>query len=184
MIKESKIDFKNLGESKEDTIYSKYNGSGAIFCATGGVMEAAVRSAYKFITGRDMKPLELKAVRGAKEGIKLASVDINGKKVNVAVAQGIKNAMNLLSKIKSKEPGFENIHFLEVMACPGGCVMGGGSPKAKGKKGIDQRLMKVYHQEYLRIINNFKLYIMNHLMENLVLIMLMSYFTLIIPIEK
>ena len=107
-------------------------------------MEAAVRSAYKFITGRDMKPLELKSVRGAKEGIKLASVDINGKKVNVAFAQGIKNAMNLLSKIKAKEPGFENIHFLEVMACPGGCVMGGGSPKAKGKKGIDQRLNATY----------------------------------------
>ena len=144
MIKEAKIDFKNLEESKGDTIYSEYSGGGAIFCATGGVMEAAVRSAYKFITGRDMKPLELKAVRGAKEGIKLASVDINGKKVNVAVAQGIKNAMDLLAKIKAKEPGFENIHFLEVMACPGGCVMGGGSPKAKGRKGIDQRLNATY----------------------------------------
>ena len=144
MIKEAKIDFKSLPESEGDTIYSEYSGGGAIFCATGGVMEAAIRSAYKFITGKEMIPLELKAVRGANEGIKTASVDINGIKVNVAVAQGIKNAMDLISKVESKEPGFENIHFLEVMACPGGCVMGGGSPKAKGKKVVEKRLNATY----------------------------------------
>lgn len=93
LIKDAKIDFKNLPESKGDTIYSEYTGGGAIFCATGGVMEAAVRSAYKFITGREMIPLELKAVRGTKDGIKTASVDINGFKLNVAVAQGTLNAM-------------------------------------------------------------------------------------------
>ena len=144
MIVDAKIDFKNLEETQLDTIYSEFTGGGAIFCATGGVMEAAVRSAYKFITGKDMVPMELKAVRGTKEGIKTATVDINGVKVNVAVAHGIKNAMDLLAKIKAKEPGFENIHFLEVMACPGGCVMGGGSPKAKGKKGVEQRLDATY----------------------------------------
>ena len=144
MIKDAKIDFKNLEETPLDTIYSEFTGGGAIFCATGGVMEAAVRSAYKFITGKDMVPMELKAVRGTKEGIKTAIVDINGIKVNVAVAHGIKNAMDLLAKIKAKEPGFENIQFLEVMACPGGCAMGGGSPKAKGKKGVEQRLDATY----------------------------------------
>ena len=144
MIKDAKIDFKNLEETPLDTIYSEYTGGGAIFCATGGVMEAAVRSAYKFITGKNMVPMELKPVRGTKDGIKTATVDINGIKVNVAVAHGIKNAMDLLSKIKAKEPGFENIHFLEVMACPGGCAMGGGSPKAKGKKGVEQRLDATY----------------------------------------
>jgi len=144
MIKEAKIDFKNLEETPLDTIYSEFTGGGAIFCATGGVMEAAVRSAYKFITGKDMVPMELKAVRGTENGIKTATVDINGIKVNVAVAHGIKNAMDLLAKIKNKEPGFETIHFLEVMACPGGCAMGGGSPKAKGKKGIEQRLDATY----------------------------------------
>ena len=147
MIKEAKIDFKNLEETPLDTIYSEYTGGGAIFCATGGVMEAAVRSAYKFITGKDMVPMELKAVRGTKDGIKTATVDINGIKVNVAVAHGIKNAMELLDKIKKKEPGFENIHFLEVMACPGGCAMGGGSPKAKGKKGVEQRLDATYNHD-------------------------------------
>ena len=144
MIIDAKIDFKNLEETPLDTIYSEYTGGGAIFCATGGVMEAAVRSAYKFITGKDMVPMELKAVRGTKDGIKVASVDINGIKVNVAVAHGIQNAMDLLAKIKAKEPGFEQIHFLEVMACPGGCAMGGGSPKAKGKKGVEQRLDATY----------------------------------------
>ena len=142
LIKDAKIDFKNLPESKGDTIYSEYTGGGAIFCATGGVMEAAVRSAYKFITGREMIPLELKAVRGTKDGIKTASVDINGFKLNVAVAQGTLNAMKLLSKIQ--EPGFENIHFLEVMSCPGGCAMGGGSPTAKGKKAEQKRLDATY----------------------------------------
>jgi NADH-quinone oxidoreductase subunit G len=144
MIKDAKIDFKNLEETPLDTIYSEFTGGGAIFCATGGVMEAAVRSAYKFITGKDMVPMELKAVRGTKDGIKVANVDINGIKVNVAVAHGIQNAMDLLAKIKAKEPGFEQIHFLEVMACPGGCAMGGGSPKAKGKKGVEQRLDATY----------------------------------------
>ena len=116
LIKDSKIDFKNLPEAKPDTIYSDYTGGGAIFCATGGVMEAAVRSAYKFITGKDMNPIDLKEVRGVDSGIKTATVDINGFKLNIAVAHGIKNAMDLLAKIKEKEPGFENIHFLEVMA--------------------------------------------------------------------
>ena len=144
LIKDAKIDFKNLPETEGDTIYSEYSGGAAIFCATGGVMESAVRSAYKFITGRDMKPIELKVVRGTKEGIKKATVDINGRKINIAVAQGGKNAMDLLAKIEAKEPGFEDIHFLEVMACPGGCVVGGGSPKAKGKKGIEKRLDAIY----------------------------------------
>ena len=144
MIKDAKIDFKNLPDTEGDTIYSEYSGGGAIFCATGGVMEAAVRSAYKFITGKDMVPFEFKAVRGTKNGIKTASIDINGKKINVAVAQGIKNAMEALAKIQAKEPGFEELHFLEVMACPGGCVMGGGSPKVKGKNGPEKRLEATY----------------------------------------
>ena len=144
LIKDSGIDFKNLPDTEPDTLYSEYTGGGAIFCATGGVMEAAVRSAYKFITGKDMNPIQLNEVRGTDEGIKVATVDINGFKLNLAVAHGIKNAMDLLAKIKNKEPGFENIHFLEVMACPGGCAMGGGSPRAKGPKGIQQRLDATY----------------------------------------
>ena len=144
MIKAAKIDFKNLEETKLDTIYSEFTGGGAIFCATGGVMEAAVRAAYKITTGKDMEPIDLKDVRGTKSGIKTATVDINGFKLNVAVAHGIKNAMDLIAKVRAKEPGFENLHFIEVMACPGGCVIGGGSPRPKGKKGETARLDATY----------------------------------------
>ena len=144
MIKEAGIDFENLEESELDTIYSKYTGGGALFCATGGVMESALRSAYKFITGKDMVPLKLKAVRGYENKIKTASIDINGVRINVAVAHGMKNAMELIEKIENKEEGFDNIHFVEVMACPGGCVIGGGSPKAKTNTNIEKRLNATY----------------------------------------
>ena len=144
MIKEAGIDFKNLKETELDTIYSNHTGGGSLFCATGGVMEAALRSAYKFITGKDMVPLKLNEVRGYENKIKTASIDINGKRINVAVAHGIINAMELIDKIEKKEKGFEDIHFVEVMACPGGCVIGGGSPKARTKTNIEKRLNATY----------------------------------------
>ena len=144
MIKEAGIDFQNLDETELDTIYSKHTGGGALFCATGGVMEAALRSAFKFITGKDMVPIRLKEIRGYENVIKTASIDINGKRINVAVVHGIKNAMDLIDKIEKKEKGFENIHFVEVMACPGGCVIGGGSPKAKSNNNIKKRLNATY----------------------------------------
>ena len=144
MIQEAGIDFANLKETELDSIYSNFTGGGAIFCATGGVMEAALRSAYKFLTGKNMVPLKLKAVRGYENKIKTASIDINGDRINVAVAHGIINAMELIDKIEKKEAGFENIHFVEVMACPGGCVIGGGSPKAKTNTVIEKRLNATY----------------------------------------
>ena len=144
MIQEAGIDFKNLKETELDTIYSKHTGGGALFCATGGVMESALRSAFKFITGKDMVPIQLKAVRGYENKIKTASIDINGRRINVAVAHGIINAMELIKKIENKEEGFENIHFVEVMACAGGCVIGGGSPKAKTNTNIEKRLNATY----------------------------------------
>ena len=144
MVKAAKIDFKSLPDTELDSIYSEASGGGAIFCATGGVMEAAIRAAHKFITGKEMVPINLLPVRGTKEGIKKATVDINGVKIDIAVAHGIKNAMLMLKNIKEKKEGFENIKFAEVMACPGGCVGGGGSPRPKGKKGIDQRIDATY----------------------------------------
>ena len=144
MIQEAGIDFENLEETKLDTIYSEYTGGGALFCNTGGVMESAIRSAYKIITGKDMVPLKLESLRGYDNSIKTASIDINGRKVNVAVAHGTKNAMDLIEKIENKERGFEDIHFVEVMACPGGCVIGGGSPKAKTNTAIEKRLNATY----------------------------------------
>ena len=144
MIREAGIDFANLEETELDTIYSEYTGGGALFCNTGGVMESAIRSAYKFITGKDMVPLKLESIRGYDNSIKTASIDINGKTVNVAVAHGTKNAMDLIEKIENKERGFENIHFVEVMACPGGCVLGGGSPRARAATAIEKRLNATY----------------------------------------
>ena len=144
MIQEAGIDFKKLNETELDTIYSNHTGGGALFCATGGVMEAALRSAFKFITGKDMVPIKLNEVRGYENKIKTASIDINGQRINVAVAHGIKNAIELIEKIEKKQKGFENIHFVEVMACPGGCVIGGGSPKAKSNTNIQKRLNATY----------------------------------------
>jgi len=144
MIKAAKIDFKKLEDTELDSIYSEASGGGAIFCATGGVMEAAIRAAHKFITGKEMVPINLTPIRGTKEGIKKATVDINGIKIDIAVAHGIKNAMLMLKNIKEKKEGYENIKFAEVMACPGGCVGGGGSPRPKGKKGIEERLDATY----------------------------------------
>jgi NADH-quinone oxidoreductase subunit G len=144
MIKKAGIKYNELTDSECDNIYSEATGGGAIFCNTGGVMEAAVRSAYKFVEHKDLAPIDLTAVRGTKDGIKTAEVTIGGTKVGIAVAHGIKNAMNMIKKIKAGEEGFKDIKFCEVMACPGGCVCGGGSPKAKTKKVQQQRLDAVY----------------------------------------
>ena len=143
LIKKKKINFKQLKDTPFDTPYSESTGGAQIFCATGGVMEAAVRCAYKLITKKNMPSFDVPEVRGT-QGIKKATLNIEGLEVNVAVAHGIKNAMNLIKKIKAKEAGFENIHFVEVMACPGGCVAGGGSLKAKTKKVLQKRLDATY----------------------------------------
>ena len=144
MIKAAGIKYKELPDTPCDNFYSEATGGGAIFCATGGVMEAAVRSAYKFVTGEDLKPIEFTAVRGTKSGIKVGDVSIKDVHFKVAVAHGIKNAMQMLQKIKGGDPEFKDVKFFEVMACPGGCVAGGGSPKAKTKKVLEKRLEATY----------------------------------------
>ena len=130
MIKNHGINFSSLNETELDTVYSEYTGGGAIFCATGGVAESLMRTTYRLYTGKDMDPIDLIPVRGYEQGIKIAKVDMGNITVNLAVVHGIENAIILLNKIKNKE--IENVHLIECMACPGGCVMGGGSPKAKG----------------------------------------------------
>jgi len=129
MIKEAGIDFKNLPDEKADELIGVYTGAGTIFGATGGVMEAALRSAYYLITGRDLENVDITAVRGM-EGIKEAEVDIDGTKVKVAVAHGLGNARKLLEKVwkQLEETGKTEYNFIEIMACPGGCVGGGGQP--------------------------------------------------------
>ena len=123
MIKEAGIDFVNLADSAFDTPFEEASGAGAIFGATGGVMEAALRTAAVKLGG-DGAPLEFKEVRGT-AGIKEAEYNVGGTTLKVAVASGLGNARELLEDIKS---GKKNYAFVEVMACPGGCINGGGQP--------------------------------------------------------
>ncbi|MDP4187130.1 MAG: NADH-dependent [FeFe] hydrogenase, group A6 [Bacteroidota bacterium] len=124
MFKEAGIDFANLKEEDFDHPLGTSTGAGTIFGATGGVMEAALRTAYELYTGRPLPRLEFEAVRGM-DGIKSADVDLDGTKIKVAVAHTLKNARQLLAQI---ERGQSPYAFIEVMTCPGGCLGGGGQP--------------------------------------------------------
>lgn len=143
MIKKAKINFKTLPDTPFDSIYGESTGAGAIFCGSGGVMEAAIRTAYKLVTGKEMTDYKVQSVRGL-DGIKIATVDIDGTKLSVAVAQGIANAKKLYTKIQNGDADVKDVKFVEVMACPGGCVCGGGSTRAKTKKAIEKRVAAVY----------------------------------------
>jgi iron-only hydrogenase group A len=127
MIKRKGIDFLALEDAQCDNVLSEYTGGAAIFGASGGVMEAAVRTAYYFVT-KDNLPalLNLKPVRGL-DGIKEAALDVPGVgEVRVAVVSGTANAKKILEKVKD---GTGKYHFIEFMACRGGCISGGGQPK-------------------------------------------------------
>jgi iron-only hydrogenase group A len=129
MIKQAGIDFANLPEEKADSILGDYTGAGTIFGATGGVMEAALRTAYTFVTGENLGNVNFQDVRGL-QGVKEATVDIKGTKVNVAVAHGLVNVQSILDKVRDalKKGEKSPYDFIEVMACRGGCVGGGGQP--------------------------------------------------------
>jgi NADH-quinone oxidoreductase subunit G len=124
MIREAGIDFASLPDDPALELMGQYTGAGTIFGATGGVMEAALRTAYKLITGKELENIDIQPVRGIK-GIKAATVDAAGLAIKVAVAHGLGNARVLLEEVRS---GKSPYHFIEVMACPGGCVGGGGQP--------------------------------------------------------
>ena len=128
LIKRSGILFDRLPEEDFDyDIVGDYTGAGVIFGATGGVMEAALRTAAWKLTGKELENVEIKEVRGL-EGIKEASFNLGGTEVKVAVAHGMKNAKVLLDEIRA---GKSPYHFIEIMGCPGGCVAGGGQPYVK-----------------------------------------------------
>ncbi len=129
MIKSSGIDYLSLPDEEADEALGIYTGAGTIFGATGGVMEAALRTAHYLVTKRDLTKVEFEAVRGL-EGVKQAEIDIEGTKVRVAVAHSISNVAKVLDEVKAaKEAGKEPpYHFIEVMACRGGCIAGGGQP--------------------------------------------------------
>ena len=128
LIKRSGIEFTKLPDEEFDNdIVGDYTGAGVIFGVTGGVMEAALRTAYHALTGKEHEMIKFEAVRGF-DGIKSAEIDINGMKVKVAVAHGMKNASVLLDDIRA---GKSDYHFIEIMGCPGGCIAGGGQPYVK-----------------------------------------------------
>ncbi len=130
MIKEANIDFAELPDGDFDSLMGESTGAAVIFGATGGVMEAALRTAYETITGEKLTDVDFHAVRGI-EGIKEAEIQIGDSKVLVAVASGTGNATKLLERVKAGEKQYA---FIEIMACPGGCVNGGGQPIVSAQK--------------------------------------------------
>ena len=143
MIKDCAMDFPKLEDSDFDSIMGESSGAGVIFGSTGGVMEAALRTAYNMITGEDLQNVEyteLKDLRGFKE----AEIEIKGKKIKAAVVSGLGNARKLLNSIKSKEKTYD---IIEIMACPGGCIAGGGQPFIHGNTDIIEKRMHGIHRE-------------------------------------
>ncbi|MCL2509028.1 MAG: NADH-dependent [FeFe] hydrogenase, group A6 [Oscillospiraceae bacterium] len=124
MLKKSGVIFSDLPDGEYDTPFGLGSGAGTIFGATGGVMEAALRTAVRAVTGKEAESIDFMDVRGT-DGIKEATYDLDGNVVRVAVASGIANAKKLLDAVKSGEKQYD---FIEIMACPGGCVNGGGQP--------------------------------------------------------
>ena len=140
MIKEAGIDFVNLPDESFDAMLGESTGAADIFGATGGVMEAALRTVADILEGKDLDNIEYTAVRGI-EGVKEASVTIAGKEIKLAVANGTGSAKILMEKMKNGEADYT---FIEVMGCPGGCVTGGGQPivPARDRMKVDPRVVR------------------------------------------
>ena len=140
MIKQANIEFTKLQDSNFDDPMGEATGAAAIFGTTGGVMEAALRTAQDTLTGKDLDKIDFESVRGG-EGIKKANIKIADKEIKVVAASGLSNANKILEEIKS---GNANYQFVEIMACPGGCVMGGGQPikSSKVRETVDVRKLR------------------------------------------
>ncbi len=155
MIKQAGLDFKNLPDSDFDSIMGQSTGAAVIFGATGGVMEAALRTAYAVVTGRSVpfENLNITAVRGT-EGVRAASIKVEGclpewkflegAVLNVAVAHGLKNARVIMDEIAA---GKSTYHFIEVMGCPGGCIGGGGQPIPTNAEIRAKRTKAIYEED-------------------------------------
>jgi len=140
MIKQANIEFEDLIDSEFDNPMGEATGAAAIFGTTGGVMEAALRTAQDLLTGKDLEEIKFEDVRGEK-GIKRATVNVNGKDIRIIVASGLGNARKVMEMVKN---GTAEADFIEVMACPGGCIMGGGQPikSSKTRRKYDIRKLR------------------------------------------
>jgi NADH-quinone oxidoreductase subunit G/NADP-reducing hydrogenase subunit HndD len=144
LIKRSNIDFKSLPDSDFDKPMGESSGAAAIFGATGGVMEAALRTVYEVYTGKTLPRLEFTAVRGL-DGIKEATIDLAGFPLKICVAHTLGNARILMDKLRKGELDY---HVVEVMACPGGCIDGGGQPYHHGDvEVIKARAAAIYRED-------------------------------------
>ena len=139
-IKERGLLFKDLPDGETDNPLGEFTGAGVIFGTTGGVMEAALRTAVENLTGEELAKLEFNEVRGM-DGVKEACYEVGGLKVKVAVASGLKNAKILCEKIRKGEADYQ---FVEIMCCPGGCINGGGQPilDAYTRRNVDYKTLR------------------------------------------
>ena len=140
MIKQANIEFTKLEDGTFDDPMGEATGAGAIFGTTGGVMEAALRTAQDILTGENLDKIDFEAVRGG-NGIKRATVNVAGKEIKVVAASGLANARTILEEIKNGKADYQ---FVEIMACPGGCIMGGGQPikSSKVRAEVDVRKLR------------------------------------------
>jgi NADP-reducing hydrogenase subunit HndD len=143
-IRQANIDFVNLPDSDFDRPLGESTGAGVIFGNTGGVIEAAVRTAYVLYTGKKLERLEFNELRGM-EGVRQATIDFDGFPLSIGIAHGLGNARKLLDEVKA---GRSKFHAIEVMACPGGCIGGGGQPLHHGDSSVlKARAMAIYEED-------------------------------------
>lgn len=143
MMKEAGIDFAKLDDQPFDSILGESTGASVIFGTTGGVIEAAVRTAHEWITGETLKDVEFKALRGL-EGIREATVTIGDMDLKIGIAHELGNARKLLEDIRD---GKSQYHAIEIMACPGGCIGGGGQPYHHGNMEIIKKRQEAIYRE-------------------------------------
>lgn len=143
MLKEAGVDFANLADEDFDSMLGESTGAGVIFGATGGVIEAATRTAYEWVTGETLENVDFHQLRGL-EGIRAAEVQVGDLTLNIGIAHGLGNARKLLEDIRD---GKSHFHAIEIMACPGGCIGGGGQPYHHGDMEIIRKRQEAIYRE-------------------------------------
>lgn len=150
LIKQCNIDFNQLEEAEFDAPLGESTGAGVIFGTTGGVMEAALRTAYEKVTGKSLDKLEFEAIRGW-EGIRTAEIEMGETTLNVAIVHGLGHAREIMDEIKAGNP--RNFHAVEVMSCPGGCIGGAGQPYHHGEsERLKKRQCALYEEDQGKVI--------------------------------
>jgi len=143
LIKQMNIDFNSLPDEDFDKPLGESTGAAVIFGATGGVIEAATRTAYEIFTGKQLQKVDFQELRGL-EKVRSASIDFNGTMINIGIAHGLANARKLLEDVRD---GKSNFHAIEIMSCPGGCIGGGGQPLHHGNSDIIKARFEAIYRE-------------------------------------